>query len=123
MLLTLEQKLELIYARIPKLSCQRLCQECCGPIRMSQVEYIRIFNKPPAPGEYFLGKATAINLVTNSCPKLGRDGSCRVYEIRPLICRLWGVVKAMACPFGCEPERWLSDKESRRLIDEIEALR
>jgi Fe-S-cluster containining protein len=52
-----------------------------------------------------------------SCPALcSVTQTCNFYEQRPLICRLWGVVQRLRCPFGCVPERWLSDKEADRLI-------
>jgi hypothetical protein len=38
------------------------------------------------------------------------------------ICRLWGVVPAMACPFGCQPDRWLSDREACLLLAEMRAI-
>jgi Fe-S-cluster containining protein len=60
--------------------------------------------------------------------KLGtkRDGSCTMlkggrclgYEARPLVCRLFGVVPKMKCPWGCEPERWLTDEEGWALLAE-----
>lgn len=93
---------EQIYATIPNLNCRRKCRESCGPIIVFGVEWDRM---------------QAASLVTigevNShleCPALTGD-SCSIYSVRPLICRLWGVVLAMRCPWGCEPERWLSDAE------------
>jgi len=56
-----------------------------------------------------------------TCPALV-NGLCSVYAVRPLICRLWGVVREMACPFGCKPERWLADREVKRMLREMQAL-
>lgn len=50
------------------------------------------------------------------CPHLGPDGRCTAYEVRPMICRLWGVTRSMACPWGCIPDRWLSDGEAMELL-------
>ncbi len=47
------------------------------------------------------------------------EGRCSVYEVRPLICRLWGATEAMPCPFGCEPDRVLTDEESSALISAV----
>ena len=49
---------------------------------------------------------------------------CEIHEARPLICRLFGIVDIdlMRCPWGCVPERWLSDAESRALLEEVRAL-
>lgn len=54
-----------------------------------------------------------IQIVQSPCPALDFIGRCSVYEIRPLICRLWGVVETMKCHYGCEPERYLTDEEGK----------
>lgn len=36
-------------------------------------------------------------------------------------CRLWGVVRALPCPWGCKPERYLTPKEGFQLLAECEA--
>jgi hypothetical protein len=38
-----------------------------------------------------------------TCPAL-KDGRCSVYDVRPTLCRLWGVVEDMPCPWGCVPD-------------------
>ena len=58
----------------------------------------------------------------NFCTLLDVHGACSVYAYRPLICRLWGTVKRMQCPHGCEPERWLSDEEAHEMIQEVERI-
>lgn len=56
-----------------------------------------------------------------SCPLL--DGAvCSVYVVRPLICRLWGLVPSMRCHFGCEPERWLTDAQAAQFMRRVEAV-
>ncbi|HEV2379781.1 MAG TPA: hypothetical protein VG206_08280 [Terriglobia bacterium] len=52
------------------------------------------------------------------CPYLVA-GQFFIYGVRPLICRLWGLVKAMRCPHGCEPEQWLSDEEARAMLARV----
>lgn len=120
----LDRSLESIYARIPSVPCQQLCQECCGPISLEVIEYVRIFGKQPVPSEFELfGRVPVIsNPLTGECPKLGRDGNCRVYDKRPAICRLYGAVKAMRCPFGCQPTRWLTDKEAHAILQQVRDL-
>ena len=51
-----------------------------------------------------------------TCSMLAPNGRCTVYSLRPLVCRMWGVVRAMPCPWGCEPERWLTDREAMKLM-------
>ena len=93
-------------ARLPALNCKRLCQEYCGPIAMGRMEHKRIVAR--------LGHQPVHSCV--SCPMLAQDGACGIHDIRPLVCRLWGLVEAMPCPHGCRPERWVTEEESRRLI-------
>ncbi len=104
--------LSMAYAQLPYLPCKGLCQDCCGPIRMSRVELdrltVRLGHRPKPPDK-------ALN-----CSMLDlKSGRCTVYDIRPFICRLWGLVEEMKCPFGCKPERWVSDVEAYRLMSEV----
>lgn len=102
------QALDALYATLPQLHCQQKCQECCGPIRMARLEWERIqtyLHNPPTRMDSLI------------CPLLDQTiGQCTVYAIRPLICRLWGMVRAMQCPHGCVPERWLREHEVKRLF-------
>ena len=79
---------------------------------MSRIEWSRITNRL---GYTPAGDETLI------CPMLSGN-HCNVYAIRPLICRLWGLTPKMRCPWGCEPERWLSEPETRELLAEMERL-
>ena len=106
------RQIDALYAALPAIECKRLCQEACGPIAMSMLERRRI-------EEHFDG-ALAVN-GEPTCPLL-KDGRCTVYPIRPAICRLFGLVRAMQCPFGCIPERWISDDEAGSLLREVERL-
>lgn len=107
------EAIDTIYQRIPMLRCKRLCQESCGPILMSRLEWERIcaqLHRIPK------GRADL------TCPMLKNDQDCRVYAIRPAICRIWGVVKAMSCPHGCEPDTWLSDDEAYAILGELDTV-
>lgn len=37
------------------------------------------------------------------CPALTMLHQCGVYDVRPMICRLYGVVEGMRCTYGCMP--------------------
>lgn len=114
-------ELRQIWDRIPAIACQRKCQECCGPIAMLPAEYRLAFGtKAPVK---MGGFPLAVDPLTGNCPKLLRSGDCGVYDVRPTICRLWGVVHAMACPFGCVPERWLTDQEAHVILDAVRRVR
>ena len=72
---------------------------------MTELEWDRIKSR--------LGYVPRVKPGQLTCPMLHRaSGDCRVYPVRPMLCRLWGLVKKMACPWGCVPERWLTDEEA-----------
>jgi Fe-S-cluster containining protein len=100
-------RLEALYAALPKIECKKKCHEACGPIAMSRAEWRRI-RESGTP----LTKTP--DLV---CSALDRQTNlCTIYAIRPMICRLWGLVLKLACPFGCLPERWLTDEEATEFL-------
>ncbi len=108
-----EDALLALYASLPHLECQRLCHGSCGPIVMSALEWDRLAE---AHGARHCGD----DLV---CPHLERDsGLCGAYEVRPLICRLWGATERLTCQFGCQPDRLLTDAEVEALVSRVEAL-
>lgn len=105
-------KLEAIYALVPELKCKGKCAGSCGPIGFMEAEVENMKAKHGAvPG----------HLPDLTCSMLS-GGRCTIYAERPLICRLWGNVRAMQCPFGCVPERFLEDDEAYGLMDLIAAL-
>ena len=103
--------LQALYARIPTISCQRLCGDACGPIGMNYLEWIALRQHAPVR---LVGK-------NEHCPLL-RRGQCCAYRYRPLICRLWGTTVPLLCHFGCEPARWLTDEEANDILMEGERL-
>ena len=113
------EKLDKIYKKLPKLNCKGLCTESCSLIKVGELERKRIKeflgNDPFIPQEDFLQTIMSMKKEEWAC-KLLKDGKCTVYNIRPLICRLFGLVKKMECPFGCVPERWLTDEEARSML-------
>lgn len=105
-------ELDQLYAELPAIECQGLCAESCGPIAMSALERKRIEER----GVKLLPLAM-------TCPALTPLNRCSVYEVRPLICRLWGLVEQMACPWGCRPVGgFLDDATARRLLARAEVI-
>lgn len=54
----------------------------------------------PRPGEA-RQSCTGLNLIS---------GRCAIYGDRPLICHAWGAQESMRCPYGCEPDEYLTDE-------------
>jgi Fe-S-cluster containining protein len=98
--------MDALYAQLPSLACQGLCHDSCGPVDMSVRERARIIERA---GPVTCGPGA-------SCSMLTAERRCGVYDIRPMICRLWGLLRGLRCPYGCEPERWLTDAEACAFI-------
>jgi Fe-S-cluster containining protein len=134
------EKLQALYDTLPTANCQKKCQRYCGPILMTGFEASRLRDKRGILNIIPAGEAanridlpaskvveeTHVGVVNDEagnmhCPFLEPVlGNCMAYHMRPLVCRLWGVVDhpLMRCPFGCTPERWISHEESRRIQEE-----
>lgn len=108
----LDERLDALYAELPNIECGGYCQDSCGPIDMSVRERQRIEGEH---GEVKCG-------VGPTCTMLTITGECRAYEIRPMICRLWGLMESMRCPYGCVPERWVTDAEAFEFLSRADAI-
>lgn len=98
-------RLDALYAQLPPLDCQGLCADSCGPIPAGTAERQRMERaagrRLEAPE--VLTPVDGVLEVCHECSML-KDGRCAVYDARPMICRLWGLVEDMPCPYGCAPE-------------------
>jgi Fe-S-cluster containining protein len=110
----LHAKLDAIYARLPTIDCRGLCAISCGPILLTKPEADRMKAAHP--------ERRPLRTVPIACTYLTKHKRCSVYAVRPLICRVWGLVKRMSCMHGCVPDRWLTDHEFVDLAAEIEAF-
>ena len=114
-MITIEQ----VYQQVPNVKCKGKCQEACGLIACSSAEAENMANNgiipPQTKNHPTLGELT--------CTHLTNDGKCAIYEHRPLICRLYGAVKKMKCPHGCQPKGgFLTEEKARELLNVLEQL-
>ena len=105
--------------------CRR-CGECCGAVWFTKTEYKAVFRVASKLGvslvkQYLDGKPVYVprqvlrqspsprgqirDLVIKEgfvCPFLGKDKEgkalCRIYELRPELCRKYGIDPRMECP-------------------------
>ncbi len=113
----IKRELNRIYSKLPAFRCKENCGECCGPIRWSLAEEIVIRDYLEKKGlEY-----RRIKSLFDKCPYLTGDRKCEIYEVRPLICRAYGVVEGLECPF-VKVGRILSKAEYKELEKEISEL-
>jgi len=110
--------LQALYDQIPAIpDCDGRCWTSCGPVGMSDRERQRIRQAGYRITPYEQAMA---RIDTFWCEALTEGRRCAVYELRPMICRLWGAAEGLRCVYGCVPEggRWLSDVDAYRLIAE-----
>lgn len=110
-----------IYDEIPQIDCKGLCGDVCGPIDMHPWERRQIrragVKLPPHRQQREEQRANGGHY---TCPALSAEERCTVYDDRPTICRLWGVMDALRCPYGCtlrDGARRLTDLEAVALLD------
>ncbi|MEV4472874.1 YkgJ family cysteine cluster protein [Nonomuraea sp. NPDC049504] len=112
----MDAALEELYAKVPQPGCKGLCQDSCGPIGMNPREQQRIRERGVKIPHYRDGLAELVETGDYTCPAL-KDGQCSVYEVRPMLCRLWGATETMPCTYGCRPEEGLlPDAEGHALL-------
>lgn len=92
-----ESQLRELWATLPTMECRGQCWDSCGPIRMTGPEHALTERAGYAipDGDYRDGPAM--------CPALTMLKRCAVYDVRPSICRLWGVIESLPCSAGCRP--------------------
>lgn len=110
-----EQRLDALYATLPKIECQGKCVAACGPISVTPAEWRRMTEANDGVPPSYDGKRKACTLLT-------ADGKCSVYAERPFICRLYGAVdnERMRCAWGCKPERYLTEQEGIAFYAKVE---
>lgn len=75
------------------------CGECCGPVPINESEYRCIKNYVDQHPEV----RDVVNAEHQQMECVFRDNSnkrCAIYPVRPMVCRLFGVIDEMKCPNG-----------------------
>lgn len=111
-------RLEELYARLPRVACRGLCGGACGPILLTELEADRLRRADPGRRPLrVVGEGSR-----SRCVYLTPRGKCAVYDVRPLICRVYGAVRRLSCYHGCEPDRWMTDREFHAIAQAIERV-
>jgi Fe-S-cluster containining protein len=143
------EKLDTLYASLPTVDCKKLCGfENCGPIQASKIEtqrveerrgFVKIHsrevwqdvhqfafrNLPYLPEQKDFYRALVFwqpDENNFNCQFfMPAVGTCSVYGLRPIICRLFALVDnlKLRCPFGCVPTRWISNEEAKKICEEV----
>jgi Fe-S-cluster containining protein len=100
-------EIEDLYKLIPSFHCKAGCIECCvdfGVPSRTHIEEERIMEYVRARGVR-RGEATGLR-----CPYVTAAG-CTIYEVRPLICRLYGTSPNYLCRLRVQPVTLLHEDE------------
>lgn len=119
-------KIDAILDEIPSFKCKEGCADCCGPIQLSRLEYLRCM-KASGRTVKDVRQHMARNLKHKiyQCPLLNKKTNhCSVYEVRPVICRIFGVVKDLPCPhgYGPDPADTLSEDRAHEILTLVNEL-
>ena len=107
-----KEQLFTLYSRIPSIPCTQ-CHQCCGPIlwfypeELCIQEYLQQRNI-----QYLQWTTKEFHDHDMKCPYL-QQNHCVIYPIRPLICRLQGVISALPCPY--QPSYLLPEEQWAQL--------
>ena len=120
-------KIDELLSALPTFKCKDGCFDCCGPVVMSRLEYMRCVQASGRDAKD-IKRQMQNNLKQGiyTCPLFDdKTKQCTVYAVRPAICRLFGVVGGeLVCPHGYGPESstLLSDARSREILAKVEEL-
>jgi Fe-S-cluster containining protein len=119
-------RLDAVYARLPTIECRRRCAIACGPILATDLEARRLqattHVKPRTVLRVLADGPPSTAHERERCIYLHNERDCSAYAVRPLICRVFGLVRQLSCPHGCIPSSWLTDLEFVAIAREVERL-
>jgi len=103
-----------LYDEIPGFECVPGCSECCGPVPAHEWETNRL-GIEDAESVTAAALKCLTGVEVKKCPLL-EGGKCSVYENRPLMCRLFGTVEDLKCPYGKAPEKLLTKSQAAGIM-------
>lgn len=112
-------RLNEIYSLIPQVPC-RQCHQCCKQIMWFKPEEINIRSYLKKHNlSYITWSDEEFRAHDMNCPYLDEDG-CRIYPVRPIVCRLQGVISELYCPF--QSELLLTDVQVKQIMNQLNEL-
>lgn len=126
-----------LYSQLPPLECKGKCWDGCTAVEASELERQLIAERgvqlPDAPADTQHRVHKMVGTLPR-CPALTSFNTCGVYDVRPFVCRAFGMVlergtplemvyrSVMMCDHGCVPDGTIDLPDFVRLLDKIELL-
>lgn len=115
-----------VWAAMPSIECKGLCWESCSTVPVFPAELELLEERAgrelaTTDLSYASGRVVGLGTFLQPCPFLVLQ-RCTAHEVRPTVCRAFGVVEGMQCPHGCTPDRLLSNEDQFRLFARVEDL-
>lgn len=129
--------LDELYAMLPPIDCKGKCFDSCTSIEVSELERRRISARGVHLPETPIRARQRLHRTVGTharCPALSSFNTCTVYDVRPFVCRAFGMVsesdvpheeifrQAMMCDYGCIPDGVISVAHFVGILDKIEML-
>lgn len=117
-------ELQRLYDDLPDVHCKGLCADSCSVVMMSGLEEARLRERGvdlSADAVYRL----VLDLADGGhprCPALSPLNTCTQYDVRPLICRLYGAAEGLRCEHGCTSTGEVSRAAAGALIRRAQEL-
>ena len=113
--ITSEGKLKYLYSKIPEFNCIPRCTACCGPHPWANVEHRVIAKWMSERGMVEKFSKTMFG----DCQYI-ENHKCSIYEVRPVLCRLFGVVDTPKLMCSFRPSKGhISDEEAREIMRKV----
>jgi len=92
--------LNTIYSEVPAFECKPDCSACCGPVQWSLIEEVNI-QRYLNQKHMKMRIKKLVSLDDPICPYVNAEHKCDIYPVRPLLCRVFGVLNnfRLVCPF------------------------
>ncbi len=109
-----DKQLDALYAELPAFECQGHCADICRTTLMMSARERARMEKAHGPVKARMsGWCSMFDTETRRC---------KAHALRPMLCRLWGLSTDMRCPYGCEPERYLTPEEEVDFLKRAEEI-
>lgn len=101
--------------------CKSGCAECCGVVPFNRRTFARLKGKAQKPfKEAVLGDTVWPSTADGVCVFLNPKKECEVYPNRPDVCRQYGEIAALPCPYFKRDGTPRSEAEIREKSEEID---